>query len=87
MEAAQQTVLRTETLYEAGTRSISELLEAYERRTQTEQNYYATLYSHIRNYANFYIRTAQLEEEQLAHFYQAADSTNFDPDTNPLLSE
>ncbi len=87
MEAAQQSVLRTETLYGAGTRTISELLEDYERRTQTEQDYYATLYSHIRNYANFYIRTAQLEEEQLAHFYQAADLTNFDANTNPLLSE
>lgn len=87
MEAAQSTVTQTETLYDAGSSSITELLAAYERRAQTEQNYYAALYSHIRNYADFYIRTAQLNDDQLANFYQMADLSDFNAEVNPLLDE
>lgn len=85
MTAARASVTQTEVRYAAGTDSITDVLNAYARSTQAEQNYYASLYDHIRNYIDFYIRTNQLDEERLKRFYALADLKDFDADANPLL--
>ena len=87
MEAEKAVAVQVELGYTAGKESISDLLDAYARGAQAEQSYYATLYAHIRNYADFYIRTAQLNEENIKDFYAIADLSDYNANINPLLEE
>ena len=83
MRARQVVAEQTEFGYRAGSISITELLEAYENFYQAERDYYGRLYAHIKNYADFYVRTGELSEETLAPFYAIADLKDYDPEASP----
>ena len=79
LDARKALVSQTESRYRLGATDITDLLTAYERLFQAERDYYSSLYSHIKNYADFYIRTGQLNDEQLQQFYKIGDVSNYDP--------
>ena len=83
MLARQVVAEQTEFGYRAGSVSITELLEAYENFYQAERDYYSSLYAHIKNYADFYVRTGELNEETLEPFYAIANLEEYDPETSP----
>lgn len=83
MDARKSLVTQTELRYRLGAADITDLLLVYERFYQAERDYYLSLYSHIKNYADFYIRTGQLNEKQLAQFYKIGDIANYDPQEKP----
>ena len=83
MQARRVLAEQIELSYRTGSVSITELLEAYENFYQAERSYYSSLYAHIKNYADFYVRTGELGEETLAPFYDIADLKNYDPEASP----
>ena len=78
--AREAVVRQTELRYRNGAADITDLLLSYERVAEAERSYYASLYSYIRDYAEFYVRTGQLDEATLKRFYNIADFTDYDPD-------
>ena len=79
LDARKALVSQTESRYRLGATDITDLLTVYERLFQAERDYYSSLYRHIQNYADFYIRTGQLNDEQLQQFYRIGDVSNYDP--------
>ncbi|MBE8182822.1 MAG: TolC family protein [Candidatus Portiera sp.] len=83
LDARASIVEQTELRYRAGADDITDLLLAYERLYESERSYYTSLYSHIRNYANFYVRVGGLNEDVVARFYEIGELENYDP-TKPV---
>lgn len=81
LDARTSVVQQTELRFRAGSADITDLLLAYERLYESERSYYSSLYSHIRNHANFYVRVGALNEETASKFYGIGDLEDYDPDT------
>ncbi len=81
LDARAAVVAQTEVRYSIGAADITDLLLSYERLYDSERSYYSSLYSHIKNYAEFYVRIGGLDEDVLNRLYSIGDFENFDPNT------
>ncbi len=86
MRAKEENARQTSLEYRDGAASITEFLESYDNFYQAERDYYESLYAHIMNYADFYVRTGTLNEKTVRPFYDIADFTDYDPE-NPVYPE
>lgn len=80
LKARISLVARTESRYNSGAADITDLLLDYERLYEAERSYYSSLYSHIRNYAELYVRSGNLAEDTLNSLYDIGDFSSYDPE-------
>ena len=79
LDARSAAVASTELRYNSGSANIADLLLSYERLYEAERSYYSALYSHIRNHADLYVRSGNLDENSISQFYDIADLSDYDP--------